>query len=86
MASSPFTFNIGYADDRDIAMFSAASCPCATAASIRGCRPGAPASTSGAASCAPPSTRTQDNPPSGLLVNWNNRPAPRFGAADDNWA
>ena len=28
----------------------------------------------------------QKNPPSGLLVNWNNRPAPGWGAADDNWA
>ena len=27
----------------------------------------------------------QKNPPSGMLVNWNNRPAPGWGAADDNW-
>ena len=27
MASSPFTFNIGYADDRDIAMYSAGRLP-----------------------------------------------------------
>jgi hypothetical protein len=25
------------------------------------------------------------DPASGVLVNWNNRPAKRFGAADDNW-
>ena len=28
----------------------------------------------------------QANPPSGALVNWNNRPAPDWGAADDNWS
>ena len=28
----------------------------------------------------------QVNPPTGLLVNWNNRPAPSWGAADDNWS
>jgi acyl-homoserine lactone acylase PvdQ len=27
----------------------------------------------------------QTNPPSGQLVNWNNKPAPRFAAADDQW-
>ena len=26
------------------------------------------------------------DPPSGAIVNWNNKPAPGFGAADDNWA
>ena len=25
-------------------------------------------------------------PAVGTLVNWNNRPAPKWGAADDNWA
>jgi hypothetical protein len=27
----------------------------------------------------------QSDPANGALVNWNNRPAPGFGAADDNW-
>jgi acyl-homoserine lactone acylase PvdQ len=27
----------------------------------------------------------QTNPPSGQLVNWNNKPAPGFAAADDQW-
>lgn len=27
----------------------------------------------------------QTNPPSGQLVNWNNKPAPGFAAADDSW-
>jgi acyl-homoserine lactone acylase PvdQ len=35
----------------------------------------------------PPSRHPQVvDPASGVLVNWNNRPAKRFGAADDNWA
>ena len=27
-----------------------------------------------------------DRPADGLIVNWNNRPAPGWGAADDNWS
>ena len=34
---------------------------------------------------APSKRPYQKNPPSGMLVNWNNRPAPGWGAADDNW-
>ena len=49
-------------------------------------RPRAPASTSGGASCKASQHPYQVNPPSGVLVNWNNRPAPKWGAADDNWA
>ena len=63
-----------------------ASCPSAIAGWTRGCPRGARASTSGRASCPPRKHPYEVNPPSGLLVNWNNRPAPRWGAADDNWA
>ena len=35
---------------------------------------------------APSAHPQQINPPIGLLVNWNNSPAPGFGAADDNWS
>ena len=87
MATSPFTFNVGYADDRDIAMYSAGQLP------VRdprrrpaAARPRAPASTSGRASSRRPSTRTRTTRRAGMLVNWNNRPAPGWGAADDNWA
>ena len=85
MATSPFTFNIAYADDRDIAMYSAGQLP------VRDPRvdPRLPTKGTGeyewrgflAASKHP----YQKNPPSGMLVNWNNRPAPGWGAADDNW-
>ncbi len=83
---SPFTFNVGYADDRDIAMYSAGRLP------VRDRRvdPRLPTKGTGEyewdgflqASQHP----FEVNPPSGLLVNWNNRPAPGWGAADDNWA
>ena len=83
---SPFTFNIGYADDKHIATYSAGKLP------IRDPRvdPRLPTKGTGqyewrgflAASKHP----QQVDPPSGLLVNWNNRPAPGFGAADDNWS
>ena len=86
LASSPFTFNIGYADDRDIAMYSAGLLP------VRNSKvdPRFPTKGTGEyewrgflkASQHP----YQANPPSGVLVNWNNRPAPKWGAADDNWA
>jgi acyl-homoserine lactone acylase PvdQ len=82
---SPYTFNIAYADDRDIAMFSAGKLP----ARDPRVDPRLPTKGTGeyewrgfeAASRHP----RQVNPPSGRLVNWNNRPARRFGAADDNW-
>ena len=49
------------------------------AASTRACRPRARASTSGRASSSRPQHPFQVNPPSGVLVNWNNRPAPGVG-------
>ncbi len=87
LASSPFTFNVGYADDRDIAMYSAGRLPVRPKTR----RPAAPRQghgrvRSGAASSPPSERPYQANPPTGVLVNWNNRPAPGWGAADDNWS
>jgi acyl-homoserine lactone acylase PvdQ len=81
-----FSFNWFYADDRDIAFFSSGRLP------LRA--PGVDA--------ALPTDGTGDhdwrgflgfaghargiNPPSGLILNWNNRPAPNVGAADSNFA
>ena len=85
-ARSPFTFNVGYADDRDIAMFSAGELP------RRDPRvdPRLPTLGTGAYEWRGtlPSRRLpqQVNPPRGALLNWNNSPAPGFGAADDNWS
>ncbi len=85
VSRSPFTFNIGYADDKHIAAYSAGKLP------IRNPQvdPRLPTKGTGqyewkgylAASKHP----QQVDPPSGLLVNWNNKPAPGWGAADDNW-
>jgi acyl-homoserine lactone acylase PvdQ len=82
---SPYTFNIAYADDRNIAMFSAGKLP------NRDPRvdPRLPTKGTGryewrgflSAKKHPQAV----NPSGGMLVNWNNRPAKGFGAADDNW-
>jgi acyl-homoserine lactone acylase PvdQ len=82
---SPYTFNIAYADDLDIAMFSAGKLP------KRDPRVDTRLPTKGTGEyewrgfLSPAQHPRQVNPASGVLVNWNNRPAPGFGAADDNW-
>ena len=86
LSSSPFTFNVGYADDRDIAMYSAGKLPVRHS----DVDPRLPAKGTGEYEWKGYLKTSQHpfqvNPPSGLLVNWNNRPAPHWGAADDNWA
>ncbi|MBE2318291.1 penicillin acylase family protein [Solirubrobacter sp. CPCC 204708] len=86
MASSPFTFNVGYADDQDIAMYSAGRLPVRP----RSVDPRLPVKGTGEYEwrgfLAQSRRPYQANPPSGALVNWNNRPAPGWGAADDNWS
>jgi acyl-homoserine lactone acylase PvdQ len=86
MAASPFTFNVGYADDRDIAMYSAGKLP----KRDRRVDPRLPTKGTGAYEWKGFLSKAQHpfqvNPPSGTLVNWNNRPAPGWGAADDNWS
>ena len=85
-ARSPFTFNVGYADDRDIAMFSAGQLP------RRDPRvdPRLPTLGTGGyewrGTLASSKLPQQVNPAGGALLNWNNSPAPGFGAADDNWS
>ena len=85
-ARSPFTFNVGYADDRDIAMFSAGELP------RRDPRvdPRLPTLGTGGyewrGTLASKKLPQQVNPGGGALLNWNNSPAPGFGAADDNWS
>ncbi|RKQ93775.1 acyl-homoserine lactone acylase PvdQ [Solirubrobacter pauli] len=86
LASSPFTFNVGYADDRDIAMYSAGRLPVRP----KSVDPRLPVKGTGEYEwrgfLAPSKRPFQVNPPTGALVNWNNRPAPGWGAADDNWS
>ena len=82
-AQSPFTFNVAYADDRDVAMFSAGRLPIRP----RGVDPGLPADGRGGYEWRGflPARRhpQQVDPPSGELINWNNKPAHDFPAADD---
>jgi acyl-homoserine lactone acylase PvdQ len=85
-SESPFTFNVGYADDRNIAMYSAGKLP----KRDKRVDPRLPTKGTGqyewkgyiSAADHP----QQSNPSSGMIVNWNNRPAPGWGAADDNWS
>src|SRR3954447_22723015 len=85
-ATSPFTFNVAYADDKNIATYSAGLLP------IRDKRvdPRLPTKGTGkyewkgflSANGHP----HEANPASGKLVNWNNKPAKGFGASDSEWS
>src|SRR3954452_24402252 len=85
-ALSPFTFNVAYADNKHIATYSAGRLPLRNP-HVDPCLP-----TKGTGEVewtgflAPRKHAFQADPKSGLLVNWNNRPAPNWGAADDNWS
>ncbi|HUG66077.1 MAG TPA: penicillin acylase family protein [Gaiellaceae bacterium] len=81
-----FSFNWFYADDRDIALFSSGRLP------IRapGTDPALPTLGTGDfdwRGFIPFRAHAQGiNPPSGAIVNWNNRPAANVGAGDGNFA
>jgi acyl-homoserine lactone acylase PvdQ len=80
------TFNAFYADDRDIAMFSTGRLPIRP----KNVDPTLPPRGTGRNEWEGflPARRhpQQINPRSGFILNWNNRPAPQFGAADDTWS
>jgi acyl-homoserine lactone acylase PvdQ len=86
MAKSPFTFNGAYADDKHIAMFSAGALPVRP----KGVDPRLPTLGDGRfewRGFLPASKHPHGaDPASGVLVNWNNKPAPGFAAADDNFS
>jgi acyl-homoserine lactone acylase PvdQ len=85
-ATSPFTFNVAYADDKNIAAYSAGLLP------LRDKRvdPRLPTKGTGqyewkgflSANGHP----HQANPGSGKLINWNNKPANEFGPSDSEWS
>ncbi|HEY0387060.1 MAG TPA: penicillin acylase family protein, partial [Gaiellales bacterium] len=85
-ATSPFTFNVAYADDKNIAAYSAGRLP------IRDKRVDPRLPTKGTGQfewkgfLKPLAHPHQANPASGKLVNWNNKPAQGFGSSDSEWA
>ncbi len=84
-ATSPFTFNVAYADDKDIATYSAGLLP------IRDKRVDPRLPTKGTGEYEWKGFLSQKdhpqavNPAGGTLVNWNNKPAPGFGSSDSEW-
>jgi hypothetical protein len=79
-------FNGFYVDSKHIAYVSSGRLPVRAA----GVDPGFPTVGTGAYDwtgfLAPAAHPQAIDPPSGQLVNWNNKPAPGFAAADDNFA
>lgn len=80
-----FSFNWVYADSRDIAFFSAGRLPRRHQTS----NPALPSDGTGSQEWqgfAPFREHAQGiNPKWGYIVGWNNRPGPRYPAADDTW-
>lgn len=85
-ATSPFTFNVGYADDRDIAMYSTGLLP------LRDPRVDPRLPTIGTGQyewrgfLAARDHPQVANPGSGALINWNNKPANGFSSSDADWS
>jgi acyl-homoserine lactone acylase PvdQ len=84
--TSPFTFNVSYADDRNIATYSAGRLPIRA----KGVDPRLPTKGTGKyewRGFLKPSKHPHGaNPASGFLTNWNNKPARDFGSADSEWS
>jgi acyl-homoserine lactone acylase PvdQ len=85
VAAIDYTFNWFYADDRDIAYYSSGRLPLRA----EGTDPHLPrwgdAAYDWQGWLGIDEHPQEVNPPSGYLVSWNNKQAPRFGAADDQW-
>ena len=79
------TFNAFYADDRDIAMFSTGRLPLRPSNVDPSLPPRGTGRNEWEGFLSNSRHPQQINPRSGFILNWNNRPAPSFGAADDNW-
>ena len=84
-SSMELTFNWLYADNRDIAQFTSGRLPVRPAS----VDPGLPTKGTGEyewQGFAPASAHAQAvNPQSGVILNWNNKPARGYAAADDEW-
>jgi acyl-homoserine lactone acylase PvdQ len=78
-------FNWFYADSRDIAQFTSGRLPMRSAS----VDPGLPTKGTGEFEwlgfLAPNAHARSINPPAGVILNWNNKPARGYDAADDEW-
>ena len=81
-----FAFNHFYVDERTSPTSPPAGTRGARRAPTRACPPGAPASGTGAAASPTASCRSRSTPKRGYFTNWNNKQAPGWRSADDNWA
>ena len=85
MSGFDLTFNWFYADSKHIAMYSSGRLPLRAA----GVDPGLPTNGNGSYEwrgfLAPSGHPQTIDPKSGAIVNWNNKPAAGFPAADDDW-
>jgi acyl-homoserine lactone acylase PvdQ len=85
-AKLEFTFNVLYADDRDIAMYSTGRLPL-RASGADGSLPTIGNGTYEWRGFLPAPEHPQIvNPPSGAILQWNNKPGADFAASDDNWS
>ena len=86
MSGFDLTFNWFYADSKHIAMYSSGRLPLRAP----GVNPGLPTNGNGSYEwrgwLAPLAHPHVVDPKSGAIVNWNNKPAAGFSAADDNWS
>jgi acyl-homoserine lactone acylase PvdQ len=86
MSRFELTFNWFYADSKHIAMYSSGRLPLRNP----NVNPGLPTNGNGSYEwrgwLAPNAHVHVVDPPSGQIVNWNNKPGAAFGAADDNWS
>ena len=86
MSGFELTFNWFYADSKHIAMYSSGRLPLRNP----NVNPGLPTNGNGSYEwrgwLAPNSHVHAVDPPSGQIVNWNNKPGAAFAAADDNWS
>jgi acyl-homoserine lactone acylase PvdQ len=84
-AKLEYTFNLFYIDDKDIAWYHACRCP----VRAPGTYPGLPTLGTGQYDwrgfLTPKQHPQAINPAGGLILDWNSKPAPGWGAADDNW-
>jgi acyl-homoserine lactone acylase PvdQ len=84
-AKLEYTFNLFYIDHKDIAWYHACRCP----VRAPGTYPGLPTLGTGQYDwrgfLTPKQHPQAINPAGGLILDWNSKPAPGWGAADDNW-